>query len=232
MNYNGQAELKDGSFTVITAASQGSTLGSQISDFVGMYHASAYLPEYGQSISWDTVKIYTYTSSDNEEWVCVTGLIGAEEDVAVGKFNATNKAIQLHRGLHYKSNTFTLQDYGDTLFYSVFYPIYFNSESDCGLIESMEDGEAWLTFNSDKELILGPSNTADSQGHFADGYIFGFFYHDDNEFAGWNYILTQLVLTKFSSVVEAPARVPKQVQWHAPMKLPAKMQNNKALRRR
>lgn len=233
MNYYGQAELKDGSFTVITAASQASTLGSQVSDFVGMYHASAYLPEMGNNWSWDTVKIYTYTTTNQEEKVCVEGLAGGYSfDVALGEFNATNKALQLHRGTYWSKNTFTFQEKGDTAFCSVFYPIYFNSTSDYGLIDNISDGEAWLTFDSNGNVVLSPSNTADSKGHYANGYTFEWFYADNYNFFGRDYLYTQLELTKFSSTVSAPARRSRYTSWHAPMKLPAKIPNNKVLRRR
>ena len=225
MNYNGQAELKDGSFTIITSASQGSTLGSQVSDFVGMYHASAYLPDIEKEQSWDTVKIYTYTeSSTNTEKICVTGLAGGYSvDVAIGEFNETNKAIQLHRGSYFSSNTFTTSSTGDSIFYSVFYPIDFNSTSDWNWIGNISDGEAWLTFDSDGNVIFSPSNTPDSDGRYANGYTFVWYYKEDNSLYTRDYLFTQLKLTKFSSTVSAPARAPKLYQWHAPMKLPTKM---------
>ena len=216
-----------------TTGSQSSTLGSQVSDFVGMYHASVYLPEIGNNWSWDTVKIYTYTTTNQEEKVCVEGLAGGYSvDVALGEFNATNKALQLHRGIFWADNTFTLQDKGDTAFFSVFYPIYFNSTSDYGLIDNISDGEAWLTFDSNGNVVLSPSNTADSEGHYANGYTFEWFYADNYNFFARDYLYTQLELTKFSSTVSAPARRSRSTTWHAPMKLPAKIQSNKALRRR
>ncbi len=216
-----------------TTGSQSSTLGSQVSDFVGMYHASVYLPEIGNNWSWDTVKIYTYTTTNQEEKVCVEGLAGGYSvDVALGEFNATNKALQLHRGTYWSKNTFTIQEKGDTAFFSVFYPIYFNSTSDYGLIDNISDGEAWLTFNSNGKVVLSPSNTADSKGHYANGYTFEWFYADNYNFFARDYLYTQLELTKFSSTVSAPARRSRSTTWHAPMKLPAKIQSNKALRRR
>ena len=236
LNYNGKAELtnqKGGTYTIITAASQASTLGSQVSDFVGMYHASVYLPEMGNNLSWDTVKIYTYTTTNQEEKVCVEGLAGGYSfDVALGEFNATNKALQLHRGTSWANNTFNFQGKGDTAFFSVFYPIYFNSTNDYGLIDDISDGEAWLTFDSNGNVVLSPSNTADSKGHYANGYTFEWLYADNYNFFGWDYLYTQLELTKFSSTVSAPTRSSKQTTWHAPMKLPAKIPSNKALRKR
>lgn len=195
-------------------------LGSQVSDFVGMYHAKAYLPEHSEYYSWDTVKIYTYTTTNQEEKVCVEGLAGGYSyDVAIGEFNASHKAIQLHKKMYWSNNTFTVTDKGDTLFFSVFFPIYC-STSDWDVIDDIPDGEAWMTFDSNGKVVLGPSNTPDSYGKYANGYTFAWYYAEDNKYFSIDYLYTQLELTKFSSTVYAPKKVRNNQEWHAPMLRP------------
>lgn len=197
-----------------------STPGSQVSDFVGMYHAKAYLPEHSEYYSWDTVKIYTYTTTNQEEKVCVEGLAGGYSyDVAIGEFNASHKAIQLHKKMYWSNNTFTVTDKGDTLFFSVFFPIYC-STSDWDVIDDIPDGEAWMTFDSNGKVVLGPSNTPDSYGKYANGYTFAWYYAEDNKYFSIDYLYTQLELTKFSSTVYAPKKVRNNQEWHAPMLRP------------
>ena len=79
-------------------------------------------------------------------------------------------------------------------------------------------GEAWLSFNSAGKLVMGGSNTADSNGRYANGYPFA--YYRNNNFGGWFSTYTDVVLTKTSSSVSAPARQMRKSEWHAPMALP------------
>ena len=67
-------------------------------------------------------------------------------------------------------------------------------------------GEAWLTFNSQGQLILRGSEFPDSNGYVANGYVFGCYYAETYQFYGWWDVFMEVVLTKISSSVEAPAK--------------------------
>ncbi len=237
MNYNGQAELKDGTFTVIKAASQGSTLGSQISDFVGTWSCYEYNQNNSSYETHEGVEIYTWTNSNtNTEWIAVSGLAGYSDQEALGEYDATNKVLRLYTGLYFERDAWT---YEDTTYIDSFYPVCVvtsgNTWNGYYISDGGKDGngEAWLSFNSNGQLVLGASNSADTNGRYANGYAFAQYVKDyANGFRGWYSVYTNVTLTKTSSYVSAPARRRIPIQWHAPMKLPAKMQGNKTLRRR
>lgn len=230
MNYNGIAELKDGTFTVIKEASQGSTLGSQVSDFVGTYSASAYNVDLQKYESWNNVEIYTFNNSNtNSDWIAVSGL-NAGYDYAIGEFDATNKALKLYSDYTFTNATYTLEGKGDTTFISYFYPIFVNKTDDN--FDSWHvilygngyegRGEAWLTFNSSGELVLGAAATTDTDGYYANGMNFACYYATTGNFYYWEYAYVEVTLTKTSSSVSAPKRNRTLKQWHAPMRLPQK----------
>ena len=66
-------------------------------------------------------------------------------------------------------------------------------------------GEAWLTFNSAGKLKLGGSNTADSNGNYATGFVFRYFNASTDEYSGRFNVFIDVVLTKTSSNA-APAK--------------------------
>ena len=238
-NYNGKAELKGGTYTIITAASQGSTLGSQLSDFVGTWSVSAYNVNLQTYESWDNVEIYTFNhSATNSEWIAIAGL-NAGYDYALGEFDATNKALKLYSDYTFTNATYKLQGKGDTTFISYFYPTSVNkTDNSFNSWHAINDGngyegrgEAWLTFDSSGRVVLGASNTADKYGYYANGMTFACFYADPSEFYSWESPYVEVTLTKTSSSVSTPARRSRSTTWHAPMKLPAKMKNNQQVLR-
>lgn len=244
MNYYDQAELKNGTFTVITAASGGSTLGSQVSDFVGTYSARAFSVDDQKYYTWDNVTVSTFNNTNtNTEWIQVAGLNGGlNYSWALGEFDANYKAVRLYSSWAFSDQTFKLTGTGDTLFLAQFFATYVDkNDTEFSSWHVIEDGngyegvgEAFMTFNAAGELVVGPAATADSEGYKANGYNFACIYADTRETLGWYADWVEVTLTKTSSTVNAPAKIrsAQPQQWHAPMKLPAKMKNNQQVLRR
>lgn len=224
MNYNGKAELKDGTFTVIKEASQGSTLGSQVSDFVGTWSCYEYNMNNSSYKTQEGVKIYTWTNSEtNSEWIAVSGLAGYSDQKALGEFDASLKVLRLYSDIAFTSDTWTSDG---VTYIDRFYPVYVTSNGSTWSGEVLRDGgnygfgEAWLYFNNSGQLVLGGAQSADSNGNYANGYAFAQYKADDDNHNGWYDTYTNVVLTKTSSSVSAPKRNMKLTRWHAPMRLP------------
>lgn len=224
MNYNGIAELKDGTFTVIKEASQGSTLGSQVSDFVGTWSCYEYNMNNSSYKTQEGVKIYTWTNSEtNSEWIAVSGLAGYSDQKALGEFDASLKVLRLYSDIAFTSDTWTSDG---VTYIDRFYPVYVTSNGSTWSGEVLRDGgnygfgEAWLYFNNSGQLVLGGAQSADSNGNYANGYAFAQYKADDDNHNGWYDTYTNVVLTKTSSSVSAPKRNMKLTRWHAPMRLP------------
>lgn len=224
MNYNGKAELKDGTFTVIKEASQGSTLGSQVSDFVGTWSCYEYNMNNSSYKTQEGVKIYTWTNSEtNSEWIAVSGLAGYSDQKALGEFDASLKVLRLYSDIAFTSDTWTSDG---VTYIDRFYSVYVTSNGSTWSGEVLRDGgnygfgEAWLYFNNSGQLVLGGAQSADSNGNYANGYAFAQYKADDDNHNGWYDTYTNVVLTKTSSSVSAPKRNMKLTRWHAPMRLP------------
>lgn len=224
MNYNGKAELKDGTFTVIKEASQGSTLGSQVSDFVGTWSCYEYNMNNSSYKTQEGVKIYTWTNSEtNSEWIAVSGLAGYSDQKALGEFDASLKVLRLYSDIAFTSDTWTSDG---VTYIDRFYPVYVTSNGSTWSGEVLRDGgnygfgEAWLYFNNSGQLVLGGAQSADSNGNYANGYAFAQYKADDDNHNGWYDTYINVVLTKTSSSVSAPKRNMKLTRWHAPMRLP------------
>lgn len=241
MNYYDQAELKDGTFTVITAASGGSTLGSQVSDFVGTYSAKAFSVDDQKYYTWDNVTVSTFNNTNtNTEWIQVAGLNGGMDySWALGEFDANYKAVRLYSSWAFSDQTFKITGTGDTLFLAQFFATYVDkNDTKFSSWHVIDDGngyegvgEAFMTFNAAGELVVGPAATADSEGYKANGYNFACIYADTWEKYGWYEAWVEVTLTKTSSTVNAPAKIrsAQPQQWHAPM-LVKSPQDRKLLR--
>lgn len=200
--------------------------GYAIEDFIGTYSLNAWNVNTQKYETWGNIKIYTWTnSSTNSEWVAVSGLNGGYDfEVALGEFDATYKAIRLYSDYGFTSNTYKFEG-NDTSFISFFYPIYVMRDgSNSHLIRDgkgyQNKGEAWLTFNSQGQLILRGSEFPDSNGYVANGYVFACYYAETYEFCGWWDVFMEVVFTKISSSVEAPAKQnSKKVNVHRQSKL-------------
>lgn len=223
---------------------QSSALGSKVSDFVGTYSAKAFCVDDQKYYTWDNVTITTFTApTTNTEWVSVLGLQkGWNYFYALGEFDANYKAVRLYSNWYFTDEgRFALSGHGDTVFVAKFFPvsvdkndIKFTSWHVISDGDGYDDtGEAFLTFNSAGELVLGPAATADSEGYKANGYNFCVFYDESGISLGWYEAWVELTLTKTSSTVKAPAKIRQAVnqEWHAPMKLPLKVKDTKPLRR-
>ncbi|MBQ7698598.1 MAG: hypothetical protein IJT35_08490 [Paludibacteraceae bacterium] len=222
MNYNGQAELKDGTFTVIKAASSGVP---KLSDFLGTYSCHAHRQKNNDYVDWNNVVISSYTEDlEGDVDIMVEGLIyGISAYTALGKFEETNGYIRLYGGWYLEEKQCTITSKGETLLNPIFYPMYVNG-TDTSYISNNENdadfmGEILLVRNSDGTISLQPSNKADSYGRYANVYRFDYFLASDKSYTNYNtvfYLLNGTTLTKTSSATSAPA----------------KMQGNKTLRRR
>jgi hypothetical protein len=200
--------------------------GYVIEDFIGTYNLNAWNVNTQRYETWGNIKIYTWTNSQtNSEWVAVSGLNGGYDfEVALGEYDATYKAIRLYSDYGFTSNTYKFEG-NDTSFISFFFPIYVMRDGSGGEIISkgkgyQNKGEAWLTFNSQGQLILRGSEFPDSNGYVANGYVFGCYYAETYQFYGWWDVFMEVVLTKISSSVEAPAKQnSKKVNVHRQSKL-------------
>lgn len=200
--------------------------GYVIEDFIGTYSLNAWNVNTQKYETWGNIKIYTWTnSSTNSEWVAVSGLNGGYDfEVALGEYDATYKAIRLYSDYGFTSNTYNFEG-NDTAFISFFFPIYVMRDgSNSSLIRDgkgyQNKGEAWLTFNNQGQLTLRGSEFPDSNGYVANGYVFGCYYAETYEFYGWWHVFMEVVLTKISSSIEAPAKQnSKKVNVHRQSKL-------------
>lgn len=220
-------------FTTLASSGGGTTLGSKVEDFVGTYSARAYNVDEQKYETWDNVIIFTYLNGNGEEWVAVDGLNGGEGTggyaYAVGKYDTNYKAVRLYSSMGVNERL-TFSDTGDTLFFAVFFPTYVektdNTFATFHVIQNGngydDRGEAFLTFNSSGQVVLGPAATADSDGYKANGFSFVLLYDATNVVADWWPTYVEVTLTKTSSSVSAPAKIKAKTatQWHAPMTLP------------
>ena len=209
--------------TVTKSGGGSSTMGANVSDFVGTYSFYGYCVDEQKYLSWDGVKIYTFNSSTGSQWVAVEGLLNGYSFVtAMGEHDATNKALRLYSGWAFTGRTFTISSTGDTTFYARFFPVYTSTTFDPWHV--IEDGagyngsgEGWLTFDSSGKLKFGGAATADSEGYRANGYDFGIYYKETNNWYGWMATFLEVEMTKTSNSTSSPAKVGQATGWHAPM---------------
>lgn len=180
--------LEDGtSYNVRAYAtnSQGTSYGQMLSfktvslttlkQFLGTYDVTAYNIDEKANYTWSGTKIESYIESqDNKEWIKVNGiLLGQSCFSASGKYDDVNKCIRLFSGYGY--GTFTFKDDPNTTFMAFFYPISSSSDGTFKYVETGNSsgiGEAWLTMGEDGVVSLGPSDVADNNGNYADGFCF------------------------------------------------------------
>jgi len=210
--------------TVTKSGGGGSTNGVNVSDFVGTYSFYGYCVDQQKYLSWDGVKIYTFDNSNTgTQWVAVEGLCyGHSFITAMGEHDATNKAIRLYSGWAFTGRTFTSSSTGDTALYARFYPVYTSTTFEPWHV--IDDGagydgsgEGWLTFDSSGKLKFGGAATADSEGYRANGYDFGIYYKETNNWHGWLATFLEVEMTKTSNSTSSPAKVGQATGWHAPM---------------
>lgn len=213
--------------TYDSSGGSSSTLGSAISDFVGSYHATAYVPNIGEYLSWDTVKIVSYVDSNNTTSLRISGLFnGYSYFSAKAGHNPSTNSIELYNGIYFTNDIYYYNSDVSTDYYSVFHAVYYNSSTDWGDIQNMTGGEAVFRFNSNGKLVFGPREVPDASGRYANGYVFIEYKVSDDSQTSWRGVFTQLELTKLSSTVYAPSAPATRTSvlhsnWHAPMQLPA-----------
>lgn len=212
MNYNGIAELKDGTFTVIKAASANVP---SLSDFLGTYSCHAHRQKNNDYVDWNNVVILERNIGvDNPDYnILVEGLIyGQSSYAAVGKFDESNGFIRLFGGWYLGENPCTINAKGDTLLYPIFYPIYVDNSNNAYYLDgyNYEEvfGQILLKRNSDGTLIFSPSDKADINNRYANAYRFDYVRASNGTVTGYNtvlYLLDGTTLTKTSSA-SAPSR--------------------------
>lgn len=215
------------SFTTLCEGGSSGVLGADINDFIGKYTACAYLPNTGESLSWDTVEIYAFHNSyDNTTKLAVTGLYnGYSFFAAIGGHNSSTNSVELYNGLHLSDKTYYYVSDPNTSYYSTFLAVYYDSINGWKQINNMTGGEAVLRFNDSGKLIYEAREIPDSDGRYTNGYIFAEYLLSTDEYTGWFGVFTQLELTKVSSSASAPAYISAQLStanpsWPAPHKLP------------
>ncbi len=212
MNYNGIAELKDGTFTVIKEASANVP---SLSDFLGTYSCHAHRQKNNDYVDWNNVVISERNIGvDNPDYnILVEGLIyGQSSYAAVGKFDESNGFIRLFGGWYLGENPCTINAKGDTLLYPIFYPIYVDNSNNAYYLDgyNYEEvfGQILLKRNSDGTLIFSPSDKADINNRYANAYRFDYVRASNGTVTGYNtvlYLLDGTTLTKTSSA-SAPSR--------------------------
>ncbi len=210
------------------------TMGNKVDEFVGTYTCSAYDVDDQKYVTWSNVKIFTWVDSEEQgEWIAVSGLNeGFDDEAALGKYDATNKCLRLYAQYRFSDYTYKFEDKLDTLFFSSFYPIYAPKDGSSWHAILNGDGyngsgEAWLTFDSNGDVVLGAAKTPDSENFFANGFNFAAYYNDDGKLFGWYHAFIEVKLTKTSSSASvASTKMPRSRMWHAPMLIRDRRQIN------
>ena len=229
----------DGSYIYgnVKSFTTSATLGSSIDDFVGSYSMYAYNRTNDSYQTINGISIYTFENDNtNSTWIAVRGLAGYSDQAALGQYDATNHAVKLYSGWRFNNDTYTMSSYyGDTLFRDIFYPVEYTSSG--AYLMTTGNGysgtaEAWLTFDNYGKLVLGPANTSDNNGHYANGFVFGCHYAMPNktDICFWRHTFTNVQLTKQSNnapsapsskvrIEQSPVQIPKLVSdSHASMR--------------
>lgn len=199
-NDNGTSYGEQKSFKTTVLSSQELTLD----DFLGTYDVKAYNcgKKAWETWSGTTMKIDEYNTL-GENTIVVYGIMyGAEYDFfrAYGKYDDTHKCIRLFS--NYGGGYFYITN-NDTAYRAYFYPVYQTADSGFYLITTggsdgtNEVGEAWLTLQSDGTLSLGASNTPDSSGLYANGFVY-FYVNPSYVLRGHSDVYNQVTLTKTS----------------------------------
>lgn len=213
MNYNGQAELKDGTFTVIAAASSGVP---SLSDYLGTYLCQAHREANDGSAFWDDVVISSFVDEENPEFnILVEGLFyGYSAYAALGTFDQAKGYIRLWGAWYLEDHTCTLSTFGDALINPAFYPCYIENGNPYLLENSSNSnnfaGEIILKKNSSGILEFVASDKADNNNRYANAYRFLYTYASDNSSTGYgseSFWLNGTTLTKTSSATSAPAMI-------------------------
>lgn len=212
MNYNGKAELKDGTFTVIKAASANVP---SLSDFLGTYLCQAHREANDGSAFWDNVVISSFVDEEDPEFnILVEGLYyGNSAYAALGTFDETKGLIRLWGAWFVTDKTCTVSGLGDALIYPIFYPCYIDNSRNVYLLENNSSsnnyaGEIILKMNSNGILSFAASDKTDNNGRYANAYRFLYAYasnYTDTGYGSESFWLDGTTLTKTSSA-SAPSR--------------------------
>lgn len=211
MNYNGIAELKDGTFTVIKAAPAGVP---SLSDYLGTYLCQVHREANDGSAFWDNVVISSYVDEEDPEFnILVEGLFyGYSAYAALGTFDEAKGYIRLWGAWYLMDHTCTLSIFGDPLINPAFYPCYIENGTPYLLENSSNSnnfaGEIILKKNSSGILEFVASDKADNNNRYANAYRFLYTYASDNSSTGHgseSFWLNGTTLTKTSSATSAPA---------------------------
>lgn len=216
MNYNGAAELTNGTFTVIHSPS---TKVPVLSDFLGTFSCHAHRYKNNDYVDWNDVVISEYYEEGNTLFnVMVEGLIyGQSAYTALGHFDETKGCIRLFGDWFITNHTCTINAKGDTLLYPIFYPMYVDKNNNEYYLESTYDGqniggELLLIRNNDGTLSFTASDKADNNGRYANVYRFKYFRASNTTDTGYTTILYALngtTLTKSSAQVPSLVKTQK-----------------------
>ena len=213
MNYYSQAELKDGTFTVIKAAS--SAIPS-LSDFLGTYLCQAHREANNGSAFWDNVVISKYDDEEDPEFnILVEGLFyGYPAYAALGTFDEAKGVIRLWGSWCLSDHTYTLSSLGDALTIPAFYPCYIENGNPYLLDNNSNSnnfaGEIILKQNSSGILSFEASDKPDNNNRYANAYRFLYYYASNNSSTGYgteSFWLNGTTLTKTSSTTSSPAKL-------------------------
>ncbi len=192
-----------------TAAEENEPAPKTVADFIGTWNMTGYDWEAEEEGSWSGLEISTFTE-DGEEWVKVSRWEEQNFLNAFGRFNADRQCIDLYSG--YGSGSFHFNSAPDVSYRAYFYPVYVEDEENAYYIvdgKGPDDGAiASLVMAEDGTLSLTGAADKDSQGHYANAYMFEYYNLETEAYGGHFNIKTQVRMTRASATSAAPAAKP------------------------
>lgn len=159
-----------------------------LDDFKGKYRFVGYNTSTNAFEYWSNVNINTFEGPDNGTWIYMDGLYqGISSFKAVGKVDQYNKCIKLFSDIRISGTEFTFGD-EDTVYYATF-SLFAQEDGDDYWLSGGEGyehtSEAWLSFDNEWNLCLGPSRFPDNYGRYASGFSFRYYRNDDDSYCGY-----------------------------------------------
>ncbi len=171
---------------LISCDSLESKKGSDLKDYLGYWDCSAYNINKGETEEAYNLIIEEY-EWDSKPGIIVRGFIYGETSyshIALGRYNEKNHVLDLYGDWYNVDNIFYYASAPDTHYYSVFRVTYYNpSEREYYYLDDKNgDPIASLRMNQDGSLTLVRGPYADSEGRFANGFVFDEYNKDTDEY--------------------------------------------------
>ena len=173
------------------------------SDFIGTYTLTAYSPWEFKWVTWNNVQCINYTG----DTIHIFGFNDREDFGAVAIFDTEEQVVRIESNWRYNNRSFTF--IGETV-YASFTPVeYVSSENYAYWIQDGGKngwGEIWLKKTSDSYYIMTASNRPDSNGRYANGFVF-LYYSSSWEEKANTFVYTNVTMQRTSTTTTyAPSR--------------------------